>query len=147
MNRARKFLALPAFDRALLLRALIALWLVRLLLWTVPYSRVRAVIERLKKASLPVDAGFRPSPERIAWSVRAASAGVATGANCLLRALAGEILLGRFGYQSELKFGANRGGGAGLAAHAWLECEGKIILGELEAPGYAPLRPTLPERI
>jgi hypothetical protein len=147
MNRVRKFLALAALDRALLFRALIALWLVRLLLWTVPYSRVRAAVERLKKASLPVDAGLRPSPGRIAWSVRVASAGVASGANCLLRALAGEILLGRFGYQSELRFGANRGGGAGLAAHAWLECEGKIILGELEQPDYAPFRSTHPERI
>ncbi|MGH7950042.1 MAG: lasso peptide biosynthesis B2 protein [Candidatus Binataceae bacterium] len=146
MNRMRKFFALSGNDRALLLRALTTLWLVRVLLWTVPYPRVRAVIERLKKASLLQDRTPRPTADRIAWAVRAASTGVASGANCLLRALAGEVLLGRFGYQCELRFGANHDDPRGLAAHAWLECDGEIVLGELEAPAYTPFRASHAER-
>jgi hypothetical protein len=141
MNRIRKLRALGRADRALVLRAFITLCAVRMLLWTLPFARVRSIVARLKTAGSRSRAAaplVRPVPEKIAWALRAASGGVPSGSNCLVRALAGEILLARAGYLPALRFGAARPDDAPLAAHAWLECDGRIVIGEFEAPGYTP---------
>lgn len=53
------------------------------------------------------------------------------GATCLTEALAALTLLGHFGYPASLRFGIARQEGGQLAAHAWVETEGKIVMGKL----------------
>ena len=50
---------------------------------------------------------------------------------CLPQALAGYIVCTRHGYAPELRVGVARGPQAELQAHAWLEFDGKVILGDL----------------
>jgi hypothetical protein len=73
--------------------------------------------------------------------VRAASRFIPGGSNCLVRALAAQTLLGRFGYRSELRIGVRKTPDAGLAAHAWLESAGTVVIGEFELENYLPLAP------
>jgi hypothetical protein len=52
------------------------------------------------------------------------------GATCLVQALAGRHLLARYGYPSTLRLGVVRGREKStLLAHAWLEWEGRVLLG------------------
>ena len=51
--------------------------------------------------------------------------------NCLCRALATKRILNRFGYQSELKIGARKTNDRGFHAHAWVESEGRVLIGDL----------------
>lgn len=51
--------------------------------------------------------------------------------NCLPQALVGHRLLGRKGFDVKLKIGVVKNPDARLAAHAWLEYQGRAILGDL----------------
>jgi hypothetical protein len=146
MTRVAKFLALSSAQRRLLVRALVLLALLRVALWTLPFPRVISLVERWKPRDEAAPLPSRPAPEQLAWAIRAASAAIPGGRNCLLRALAMQVMLGRAGYASELRLGVARPGEAAFAAHAWVECAGNIVMGEDEAAAYVPLRPSAAER-
>jgi hypothetical protein len=57
---------------------------------------------------------------------------------CLVRALAGSLLLRRRGTPATIRFGVNRADG-GFSAHAWLVVGDTIVLGADNAPGFRPL--------
>jgi hypothetical protein len=66
----------------------------------------------------------------VAWAVAVASRFVPK-ATCLVQALAGQALLARRGHAARLHIGVSKPEGR-FEAHAWLEDEGRPILG---APG------------
>ena len=80
-----------------------------------------------------------PTIERIRWAVRAAGRLIPGGTNCLVRALATQALLGQYGYRSALRIGVRKAEDGGLAAHAWLESAGAVVIGEFELEHYVPL--------
>lgn len=50
-------------------------------------------------------------------------------ARCLSRALAGSVIFARHGHDATLRIGVRRPGEDGFEAHAWLECEGEVVVG------------------
>ena len=48
---------------------------------------------------------------------------------CLVKALTTQLLLNRFGYPHQLRIGVAKGATSGIEAHAWIECEGKVLMG------------------
>lgn len=75
---------------------------------------------------------------RIAWAVTRASRAV-PGAACLTQALAAQVLLERHGFPARVQVGVRRSDGAQLLAHAWVESDGRILLGGTDLSGYTPL--------
>ncbi|HEX5241728.1 MAG TPA: lasso peptide biosynthesis B2 protein [Tepidisphaeraceae bacterium] len=67
------------------------------------------------------------SIEEIVWAIEIASRAVP--ASCLAQAMAGTILLGRRGHSVSLHLGVVRGPHETLGAHAWVECDCKVVLG------------------
>jgi hypothetical protein len=64
------------------------------------------------------------------------------GATCLTQALAALTLLGHFGQPASLRFGIARQECGELTAHAWVETEGKTVIGNsLHLSHYAILSP------
>lgn len=53
--------------------------------------------------------------------------------------LLGVIRLGRKGYPACLRIGVSRGEGGRLQAHAWVESQGKIVVGSGARSHYTPL--------
>lgn len=129
MTPLAAFLALPRCDRRLLLRALTTLVGVRLALRIVPVDRLRRRVCRTRPYARPA--------ERIAWAVRTASRGL-PGTTCLVSALAAQRLLARDGHDCQLTIGVARNE-RGLAAHAWVMCDGVTLVGGEESAGYTPL--------
>lgn len=139
MRRVAKFFALPPADRALLMRALAPLAAMRGSLWIAPYARVREIANSMSAPRRSRPHGQRPAREKVAWAVCTAARIVPGAGNCLVRALATEILLKRFGYPSELKIGVTRPVDGPLEAHAWLESEGHVVIGDFQLDRYVPL--------
>ncbi len=78
------------------------------------------------------------SPEEIAWAVGVAARRV-PGASCLTQALALQLLCRRRGYPTQLQIGVERKGSR-FRAHAWVERDGKVIIGNLADLGsFLPL--------
>jgi len=139
MRWTSKFFALTRSDRALLLSALAPLIAMRAALWTLTFARVSSIAAAMSRPRRIRAADARPSPDRIAWAVSVASRIVPDGSNCLVRALATGIMLKRFDYPSELKIGVMKPAGGGLEAHAWLESEGTVVIGDFRLDRYIPL--------
>ena len=75
---------------------------------------------------------------RIVWSVEVTSRYVPR-ATCLTQAIAAQTLLARRGYRSQLRIGVARDRDGAFIAHAWIEHEGRIVLGEREGQTFTPL--------
>ena len=139
MKSLRKFLALTASERRLLVSG--ALWLVamRLGLWMLPFRTMVSLLPRVVPEGEPAWAGARWPPEKVGWAVRVASRYLPGARNCLVQALTAQRLLARHSHAARLCFGVAKADGEGVKAHAWVECAGKIVIGGGGVPGYTEL--------
>ena len=81
------------------------------------------------------------SIERVAWAVAVASQYVPM-ATCLTQALATQVLLGWQGHAARLCIGVTHSAAGQFQAHAWVECQGRIVIGGIDAPlRFTPLPP------
>jgi Transglutaminase-like superfamily len=127
----RRLLALDTSDRILIVRALGWVLLARVGLWFVPFSRLRAVADRVTQGGGPAD------PRRIAWAVEAIARRIPR-ASCLTQALAADAMLRRSGRLPDLHIGVAREGSA-FEAHAWLELDGTVLVGNHDLHRYTLL--------
>lgn len=143
-RRIGKWLDLPASEHRGLLEATLLLAGVRLALWLRPFDAIRQELDfppRRSRRSKPranesgvneimrvrrhVDVGSRYIP----------------GASCLTQALAAQVLLRRAGLDTTLRIGVKKEPAEGLKAHAWLECDGVIVVGGEVMSQFTPLPP------
>jgi len=67
--------------------------------------------------------------DSVSWAVTAASRRLPGPPMCLSQALAVQVMLARRGYASRLRVGVTRGGAGQVEAHAWVEHEGRVLIG------------------
>jgi hypothetical protein len=137
----RRFLGLTTMERGLLARALPLVVIFRLLLWLVPYRTVQRVATSFGGGSDQRRRGERASAEAVGQAVGRAARCVPR-ATCLTQALATGVLLARTGHTGTLQLGVRRDPDGRFMAHAWVECEGRIVIGGPASIGYVRL--TLP---
>ena len=129
MTGLSTFLALSGRDRRLLVQAGMAVVFVRSALRFVAADRLRRPVEKAGPQAWPA--------ERIGWAVRAASRRL-PGTTCLASALAAQRLLADEGHVCELTIGVARND-RGFAAHAWVVCDGQVLVGGEESDNFTPL--------
>jgi Transglutaminase-like superfamily len=135
--RLVSFFRLPFSDQALLIRATLAVVNAKLATRTLPLPKARAIVtrqQRLGWTGVPVRA------DRIVWAVETASQAIPGMKNCLVQAVAAEAMLIQAGYPCELRVGVAKKGPDELIAHAWVESEGRVVIGEFELDRYTPLK-------
>jgi hypothetical protein len=132
--RWRRFLARPFWQQGLWLQALAVLWVVRLALWLLPTRRLLEPNSAIPRWRRGWRTGWRTGRQRsvavVVWAIVSASAYVPK-ASCLIQALAARYLLRRYGRQGRLRLGIARDPQGRLQAHAWIESEGLVVLGDL----------------
>ena len=116
------------------------MWLaaIKLGLTLLPYRKLRSLVDRVASATRSLRNTPPASPERIAWAVERASHYV-PGATCLTQALVAKVLLERYGYSTLVRVGFTRTNGALPLAHAWVESDGRVVLGGSDLRRYTPL--------
>lgn len=141
MRRLRSFFQVMWAERGLLTHATILVVAIRLGLWLLPFRVVRRAVARSNRKQGVVRA---PMVKRIAWAVAQASRCM-PHATCLTQALAVQALLQHYGYACVLRIGVAKQGNGKLAAHAWIEHAGEIVIGGPadHIARYTPL-PSLP---
>lgn len=124
----------PPVSARLFFLCLLAVMAFRLALFFLPYRTLR---RWMPPASTTPDSRFYA--RKVGYHVSLAAAYVPR-ASCLTQALAGQYVLARSGYAATIKVGVARREG-GVAAHAWLLCDGRIVLGghPAELEQYTPL--------
>ena len=101
----------------------------RLALCVLPYRMIQRVAPAADDAASDTH-GDSARQYRIAQAVRTAS-WLVPGATCLTQALATQALLHLRGDRPKLCFGIARNERGRLEAHAWLEANGRIVIGGL----------------
>lgn len=130
MNRIPKLSEFALFARA-------GLWVVaaRIGLWVVPYQELRGAVAFLTRKTYS-HRGDSSLPQLL-WAVSAASRFVPQS-TCLVKALALHVLLKRAGLESSIHFGVTKEG-EHLDAHAWVESQNQIVIGNFESNRYIPI--------
>ncbi|MGH9508372.1 MAG: lasso peptide biosynthesis B2 protein [Terriglobales bacterium] len=137
MSRLRKFLALPGSERKLLMKAVGREAWISAGLRLLPFSYWRPRMKESDRSLASRKPVHAVPAERVAWAVSAAARYV-PGATCLVQALVARDLLRSEGYPARICLGVDNRGDDSFRAHAWVECEGRVLLGGNET-GYAPL--------
>jgi len=127
------FLKLTFEDKCIVVKSFFLLWIIRMMLWILPFSVIQKIMGRFtavsgESHSVPI--------EKLTWAVAVMSRYVPK-ATCLTRALTAQIVLAGQNYNSNLKIGVSKNNGE-FEAHAWLEADDKIVLGESEVE-YIPI--------
>ncbi|MCZ3364274.1 MULTISPECIES: lasso peptide biosynthesis B2 protein [Methanobacterium] len=133
MGIIHSFLKLSFEDKFILVKSFFLLWVIRIMLWILPFSVIQKIVGKLTAVS---GESHNIPLEKLTWAVPVMSRYVPK-ATCLTRALAAQILLAGQNYNSNLKIGVSKNNGE-LEAHAWLEADDKIVLGESEVE-YTPI--------
>jgi hypothetical protein len=97
-----------------------------------PFSILRRVLQRWRYAGVAPAGSI--SIERIGWAVLAVARRFPVGLTCLAEALAADAMLRGHGFAPRLRFGVRppRAEYARIEAHAWVECEERIVVGRLD---------------
>jgi len=139
MTRLQRLRSLDADERRLLLSASALHVTIGAALLLLPFRAARRLVARLaqgRKSQRPVDAR---TVDRVAWAVGAAGRHLPLGKRCLTQALVAQVLLARRGQPACLRLGVARRENGEFRAHAWIECEGRIVVGGKSASGYTAL--------
>jgi hypothetical protein len=140
MEPLRKFLLLPAADTWLLIKTALLLVAIKLAMRLLPFRTLRrlaiiatsAPMRRLRNTD-------HASADRAIWAVEATSRHIPGVKSCLIQALATQVLLARRGYPALLHIGVTRGEHGQFRAHAWVESEGKVVIGKSGLERFTPL--------
>ena len=126
-DRLRRFASLSARERRLFAEAALLLATVHLLQQTLPFRDWRRLLTRARSPAPRVEA---PAPEQLARAVERARK-LPGEYKCLPAAYALHLLMHRYGYASLVQVGVARDPVGSVEAHAWLEHEGRILVGGL----------------
>lgn len=84
---------------------------------------------------------YKEAKSRILWAIDTVNPFV-SHATCFPRALTAKTLLAQAGFESTLRIGITKSLEGKLEAHAWLERDGQVIIGDLEDLQRYTLLPT-----
>ena len=138
-KRVRKFLSLSRADQSLLLKSAFWVGAITLGLRVLSFQTLQTFLAGTTRKAARSHHPDQPSPEHIARAVTVASRFL-PAATCLPQALAVRELLKRQGYPANLHIGVTKGKGGQLEAHAWVESEGRVVIGgSQDLSRYTPL--------
>ena len=129
MGKWSKFRALPRAQQRLLFRCALLTAAVSAGLRLLPFATLQRWLQPPATKPAPA-ASAAPTSDDIVWAVTLAGRYV-PGATCLVQALVAERLLKRAGHPAQMRIGVSNQ--PAFRAHAWVESEGKVLLGETEA--------------
>ena len=118
-----------------LVRAAALVCSVRLALWIVPFARLPRVVKFLARPRLARQSYY--SSDQLSWAVRAISRYVPR-ATCLVQAMVLHIMLRQEGLPSRIRIGVSQGAGH-FEAHAWVECQDRVVIGDSGLQRYTPM--------
>ena len=132
MKRFTKFFSLKKHERKLLLQTYITLTTIRLGLLILPFSRLQLFLKKFVRFNkVAIETERQVLPLDIARATHRSSKLCLGTVKCLAKALTVNILMSKYNYPCKLNIGVTKGKSNALEAHAWVEAEGKVIVGYL----------------
>ena len=115
-------------DYGVLLLTLAVVVTIRIALWLLPSRVIIRFASRIPEARRVQRENAKASASTVVWAVDAVARRL-TCASCLTQALSAKLLLAWFGHRSKLCLGVAHTDDGSFRAHAWLERDGRPVLG------------------
>ena len=131
MRRRDKLRLLSWQQRRVLLYACLLINAIRLSLWLFPFGKIRRQLDLILATRVFSEKASSISVDFIVWAVSVAGYYAPGGAKCLARAITTQLLLNRYGYTHIFHIGVAKNDFQTLEAHAWIEYQGRVVVGEL----------------
>nr|WP_319374717.1 lasso peptide biosynthesis B2 protein [uncultured Methanobacterium sp.] len=129
MGIISSFIRLPSREKLVAIQSLYWVFIIRIMIWIFPFHSVQKRVQKIVANSNPhINHSMPMSQLRLMILVAARYVPRAT---CLIQALAGFILFSKYGYSTSIKIGVLTENGE-FEAHAWLEHNDSVVLGESE---------------
>ena len=130
MKKVHNFFKRPFPEKKLLIKALLYVWGVKSGLRLLPFRTMLTLIKRVP---------IKPGPTSFALNQLLGAIDTAGSnvprATCLVRAIAGQAFLARYGHETDLRIGVLKDETEKrVKAHAWLESQGLVVLGGAVGP-------------
>ena len=136
MRAVNRFLRLDSVERVLLLKAFVLVCTSSIILRLLPFAIVQKIFANQVKRP---DCTHRRALERSLWAIAVAGKYMPK-TTCLSLALAARRMLSREGYPAHLHIGVAKDHIGSFRAHAWVESEGRIVIGGQDSSSlFAPL--------
>ena len=118
-------------------RATLLLAAVKFSLWVLPFRTAVSFWDPPEPSEPKTDAAFM---SLVSHLVPRIARRMMKDRPCLVQALTARYLIKRRGNQAVFRIGVAKGDDAELRAHAWVECDNRIVIGGVNAPDvYAAL--------
>jgi len=131
MAKWAKLLKLTRGNHRLLIKTFLLLASIRIGLHLLSFKVLMRMIRKACQTDFQ-SVVAAPSPvENIAQAVDGISRYMPGKTKCLARALTAKVLLHQQGYVPKLQIGVAKSDHGSLEAHAWIEYEGQIVIGNL----------------
>jgi hypothetical protein len=133
-SKALKFIHLSHAEQGMIISAYFLLIFIRISLAVFSFEHVRGILSFLMREKKTHDdvTWEEKIVDGIVWAVTTASRYLPFEINCFPRALATHVLLRRRNMDTELKIGISKSKAEEIEAHAWVVCEGRVIMGDLD---------------
>ena len=129
MKKLIKFLNLNRYQQRLLVQTYVILTLVRLGLFLLPFQTLKNLLIEVSQSQKPEHCPI--TTKDIARAVSRSNRLSPGTVKCLANALTTNTLMNWYCFPCKLCIGVAKGRDNSLEAHAWVEAEGKIIMGYL----------------
>lgn len=139
MKHLRRFARLRTSEQWLLIKAALLLEAFKLSIHLLPFRVLRSLADGAERIPVRVRHADQFSAESIGWVVETMSRHMPGEKTCLTQALTTQVLLSRRGHPALLHIGVVKKELGEFQAHAWVECEGKIVIGGHELERYTLL--------
>jgi Transglutaminase-like superfamily len=151
MKPLLRFLKLNRSDRGTLLQTYLLLTLIRLGLLLLPFERLWKGLVKLGQPQPSTTVVLKTEVKneaqivrQVIWAVNLSTRFSPGGAKCLARALTTKVLLDRRQCPCEFKIGVAKSEQGKLEAHAWIEVQNQVVMGQVnKLDQYTPM-PSLP---
>ena len=146
MHRIARLRRLSPHDWRLLVEAAVLVARIRVALWIFPFKKVQLRFAGRTRDSAGIQG--EPVDLTVARAVGVAvrrSSRLVPAATCLPQALATRVMLERRGVANALRFGVAKSEAGVLEAHAWVEVDDVVIVGDLGDLARFHRLPDLPD--
>lgn len=131
--KLKRFRELDGADKRLFCRAVVALAVARIMLVVTPFERLAArLASDAKHGSTAPDEKLL---ERVGTAVASAANNVPWRSDCFPQAIAAFMLMKHFGHDATIHLGVEKPGDE-LLGHAWVTCEGTVVVGGSDVDRY-----------
>lgn len=139
-NKINKLLNLSYSQSQLLIKMFMLLTLVRLGLLLTSFKNLHKLLSKISHHPHKFEIQQSIYLEDIVWALDISTRYMPGGAKCLARALTSSVFMSRYGYTPQFRIGVAKDENKDFKAHAWVEIEGKVIVGNLpDLLDYKPM--------